>query len=178
MSDKQKKTLIMAIALGQLVIAVAIMIIGVMNKNMTNLNSNILMSGSLFLYWLLMDVADAVFRHKLDGITPERRAAYYQYILLDFVGLAGIAVFLFGLGGGNSYSIIGAAIYAFTMKPKKDSQDVFYGVVKQDEEEGGQTEEKEEWVTAATRKTESEVNAETSEETVSTENETVIEDKE
>lgn len=177
MSDKQKKTLIMAIALGQLVIAVAVMIIGVMNKNMSNLSSNILMSGSLFLYWLLMDVVDAVARHKLDGITPERRMAYYQYILLDFVGLAGIAVFLFGLGGGNSWSIIGAAVYAFTMKPKKDSQDIFYGVAKQEEEEDEQAQTEEEWVTAATRKADLEAKAENSEKTASGE-EPVIDSEE
>lgn len=177
MSDKQKKTLIMVIALGQLVLAVAVMIIGVMNKKISNLNSNILMSGSLFLYWLLMDVVDAIARHKLDGITPERRMAYYQYILLDFVGLAGIAVFLFGLGGGNSYSIIGAAIYAFTMKPKRDSQDVFYGVAKQEEEEEEQAQAAEEWVTAATRKAELQAKAENSEEAVS-ETETVTDGEE
>lgn len=154
MDNKKKGTLVMVIALAQLALAVAVMVIGALNKSMSNLQSNILMAGSLFVYWLLMDVVDAVVRHKLDHVTPEQKSAYYKYALFDFAGLAGIAVFLFGLGSGNSNSIIGAVIYAFTMKPKKDSLDVFSGKVKPEEPEEEPEEETEEWVTAATRKAE------------------------
>lgn len=145
MSDKQKKNLIMVIALAQLAIAVAIMIFGVLNKHMSTLQSNILMGGSLFLYWFLMDVADAYVRHQLEGISQERKSAYFRFAFLDFVGLAGIAVFLFSIGGNNSYGLFGAILYAFTMKPKRESQEIFYGKKKPEEtEEAVESEEAEE----------------------------------
>lgn len=150
MSDKQKKNLIMGIALAQLVAAVAIMIFGVLNKQMSTLQSNILMGGALFLYWFLMDVVDACARHQLDGISQERKSAYFRFAFLDFAGLAGIAIFLFSIGGGNSYGLFGAILYAFTMKPKRESQEIFYGKKKPEEEE--LPAEETTWVTAATRK--------------------------
>ena len=131
MSDNKKKNLIMGIALGQLALAVVFMILGVMRKNMTTLQGNILVGASIFLYWLLMDVVDTKVRHVLDDLSAERKNAYYRYALLDLAGLAGIVIFLFCMGGSNStYSILGAALYAFTMKPKKDAQDLYLGVEK------------------------------------------------
>lgn len=138
MEKKYKKqgTIVTVIALVQLVGALAIMIAGVMNKCITNLQSNILMGTALLLYWILMDVVEPRVAHRFDGITEAQKKAYPKYVLFDLLGFAGIAYFLLGMGYNQNGSIIGAVIYAVSLKPKQENQKIFMGqVVPQEEAE-------------------------------------------
>lgn len=136
MEKKYKKqgTIVTVIALVQLVGALAIMIAGVMNKCITNLQSNILMGTALLLYWILMDVVEPRVAHRFDGITEAQKKAYPKYVLFDLLGFAGIAYFLLGMGSNQNGSIIGAVIYAVSLKPKQDNQKIFMGQVVPEEE--------------------------------------------
>ncbi|MDO4343629.1 MAG: hypothetical protein Q4C50_02380 [Eubacteriales bacterium] len=137
MKKNTKINIIMGVALGQLILAVAVMIYGTFKKTITNSQSNGLIGVSLFLYWFLADVAEPFLMKRLDGISAERKSAYLKYILFDFIGLAGIAYFLLGMGNAGNSSLIGAVIYVVTVRLKRDNQDIFYGIKKAQEEETG-----------------------------------------
>lgn len=125
--DKRKSRIITIIALAQMVAALVILVVGVLHKNMTNLQSNILMGGTLLIYWILMDIAEPILTHRLEGISQAQKDAYPKYVLFDFIGYAGIAYFLLGMGSSQSSSIIGAVIYAVSIKPKQENQKIFMG---------------------------------------------------
>lgn len=126
--DKTKSRIITIIALGQMIVALVILVVGVLHKNLTNLQSNLLMGGTLLLYWILMDIAEPVLTHKLESATQVQKSAYPKYVIFDFIGYAGIAYFLLGMGSNQSSSIIGAVIYAVSIKPKQENQKIFMGL--------------------------------------------------
>lgn len=136
MEKKYKKqgTIVTVIALVQLVGALAIMIAGVMNKSITNLQSNILMGAALLLYWILMDLVEPRVAHRFDDITEAQKQAYPKYVLFDLLGFAGIAYFLMGMGSNQNGSIIGAVIYAVSLKPKQENQKIFMGKIVPEED--------------------------------------------
>lgn len=144
MEQKKRKTgrIILGVALAQLVLAVALMVWGVATKHLTTRQSNILVAVSLLIYWLLTDILEPVLAHRFDGITPEQKNAYYKFMGFDLVGLGGICYFLFSMGGTTgSNGILGAAIYALTVKIKRDNQDIFYGRKKAAEDAGSEKDE-------------------------------------
>lgn len=139
---KTRGRIVMALSLLQLLAALALMILGIMNDSITDMQSNIIMGVALFLYWLLMDIVEPKVTHRFDDITPAQKAAYPKYILWDFAGYAGIAYFLLGMGTSQNNSLIGAIIYAVSMKPKRENQDIFLGrVVPEEEEDSDESEE-------------------------------------
>lgn len=119
------------LSIGELAVALAVVAYGLLKGGMSGMTSNVIMGAALFLYWLLSDVAEPFAVHRMDGITQAQREAYIKYILLDLVGFAGIACFLFGVGGstGNNSGIIGAVVYVVVMKPKRQNQQIFYGQI-------------------------------------------------
>ena len=132
------------LSIGELAGALAIVAYGLLKGHMSGTTSNVIMGAALFLYWLLSDVAEPFAVHRFDGITQARKEAYVKYILLDLVGFAGIACFLFGVGGSSSGSnsgILGAVIYVVVMKPKRQNQQIFYGHIDPDAENGDEAEE-------------------------------------
>lgn len=141
--DKKKSRIITFVALAQMIVALAILVAGVLHKSITTMQGNLIMGGTLLIYWILMDIADPVLTHRFEGITQAQREAYPKYVLFDFVGYAGIAYFLLGMGSNQSGSIIGALIYAVTVKPKQENQKIFLGkeAPKQESEDGEETEE-------------------------------------
>lgn len=126
--DKTKSRIITIIALGQMVVALVILVVGVLHKNLTNFQSNFLMGGTLLIYWILMDIAEPLLTHRLERATQAQKSAYPKYVIFDFIGYAGIAYFLLGMGSNQSSSIIGAVIYAVSIKPKQENQKIFMGV--------------------------------------------------
>lgn len=141
-TDKKKSRIIIIVALAQLVAALAIMIYGVLNHSLTNFQSNILMGGSLLIYWILADIAEPFLCHRFDGISQTQKESYVKYLLFDFAGYAGIAYFLLGMGSSQSGSILGAVVYAISIKPKQENQKIFYGEIQP--EEAAEDEEPEE----------------------------------
>ena len=133
--DKKKRPWVTYLALAQLAIAVAIMTYGTFSKKLTGRQSDILITASLLIFWILTDIVEPVVMKRFAGITQEQKTAYMKFIALDFAGLAGIAYFLYSMGNAGGNGIVGAMIYVITMKPKRDSQDVFYHGVKETEPE-------------------------------------------
>lgn len=129
MDDRKKRTVITAVALGQLIAAVGLMVYGTLAKSMTNAQSNVLIGVSLLIYWALTDIAEPIWLKRFEGITEQQKSAYFKFLLFDFAGLAGIAYFLFGLGSNGNSGILGAVVYAVSIKIKRDNQDIFYGIV-------------------------------------------------
>lgn len=132
---KKQRMIITTVAIGQLIGALVLLILGVMNKKMTDLNSNILMGGTLLIYWILMDLAEPLLTHRLTGATKAQKDAYLKYVIFDFAGYAGIAYFLLGMGSNQSNGIIGAVVYAISMKPKQENFKIFRGEVVPEETE-------------------------------------------
>ena len=131
------------LSIGELAAALAIGAYGLLKGHMSGLTCNVIMGAALGIYWLLADVAEPFAVHRFDGITQAQKEAYVKYILLDLVGFAGIAYFLFGVGGstsGSSGGILGAVVYVVVMKPKRTNQQIFYGYI---DPEAEQTEEEE-----------------------------------
>lgn len=93
----------------------------------------------LVIYWVLLDVVEPRLLHELDGISEDRKRAYYKYAGTDLVGYAGIAFFIFNIGNAGSVGLVGAVIYVLSISLKKKFRDEFSGVNLQNE--GGQTEE-------------------------------------
>lgn len=133
----RKRGIILTVfSIGELVAALAVMSYCLLKGLLTSFQCNLLMGTALALYWVLMDVAEPVALHRFENITLTQKEAYVKYILFDAIGFAGIAYFLFGVGGGGSNSgILGAAVYVVAMRPKRESQKVFYGTVQPDAEE-------------------------------------------
>lgn len=122
--------IITILSIGELVVALAIVAYGLLKGQMSGFTSNVIMGGALGLYWVLADIAEPFVVHRFDGITQAQKEAYVKYIVLDLIGYAGIACFLFGVGGSSSGSnsgLLGAVVYVVVMKPKRQNQQIFYG---------------------------------------------------
>lgn len=135
------------LSIGELAGALAVVAYGLLKGHMTGTACNIIMGVALAVYWFLEDIAEPFAVHRFDGITQAQKEAYVKYILLDLVGFAGIACFLFGVGGSSSGSnsgILGAVVYVVVMKPKRQNQQIFYGHIAPDAESGEDEEETEE----------------------------------
>lgn len=120
------------LSIGELAIALAIVAYGLLKGHMSGMTSNVIMGVALGIYWLLADVAEPFAVHRFDGISQAQKEAYVKYIVLDLIGFAGIAYFLFGVGGstsGSSGGLLGAVIYVVVMKPKRQNQQIFYGYI-------------------------------------------------
>ena len=138
---RKRGRIVVAIALLQLIGAVALMAFGAIKGFLTGTQGNFLIAGSLVLYWVLNDIVEPKVAHRFDNITQAQKDAYPKYILWDLVGYAGIAYFLLGMGSSQNGSLIGAIIYAVSMKPKRESQDIFWGRTVPEEEPDGETDE-------------------------------------
>lgn len=143
---RKRSHIVVAIALIQLIAALGLMIAGILNEWLTSFQSNLIMGGALLIYWILSDLVEPKVAHRFDEITKAQKEAYPKYIFWDFVGYAGIAYFLLGMGSTQSNSLIGAVAYALSMKPKRDNQDLFLGrtVPEEESEEEMEEETKEE----------------------------------
>lgn len=120
------------LSIGELAAALAIVAYGLLKGHMSGLTCNVIMGAALGIYWLLADVAEPFAVHRFDGITQAQKEAYVKYILLDLVGFAGIAYFLFGVGGstsGSSGGILGAVVYVVVMKPKRTTSRFFMDIL-------------------------------------------------
>lgn len=89
----------------------------------------------LVIYWVLLDVVEPRLLHELDGISEDRKKAYYKYAGTDLVGYAGIAFFIFNIGNAGSVGLVGAVIYVLSISLKKKFRDEFTGVNLQNEAE-------------------------------------------
>lgn len=81
----------------------------------------------LVIYWVLLDVVEPRLLHELDGISEDRKKAYYKYAGTDLVGYAGIAFFIFNIGNAGSVGLVGAVIYVLSISLKKKFRDEFTG---------------------------------------------------
>ena len=137
--NKKLSWVFTVISIGELAGALAVVAYGLLKGHMTGTTCNVIMGAALVLYWLLEDIAEPFAVHRFDGITQAQKEAYVKYIILDLVGFAGIACFLFGVGGSSSGSnsgILGAVVYVVVMKPKRQNQQIFYGHIDPDAESG------------------------------------------
>lgn len=137
--NKKLSWVFTVISIGELAGALAVVAYGLLKGHMTGTTCNVIMGAALVLYWLLEDIAEPFAVHRFDGITQAQKEAYVKYILLDLVGFAGIACFLFGVGGSSSGSnsgILGAVVYVVVMKPKRQNQQIFYGHIDPEAESG------------------------------------------
>lgn len=135
------------LSIGELAGALAIVAYGLLKGHMSGLTCNVIMGAALGIYWLLADVAEPFAVHRFDGISQAQKEAYVKYILLDLVGFAGIACFLFGVGGsssGGGSGILGAVVYVVVMKPKRQNQQIFYGYIDPETTAAEESEETEE----------------------------------
>lgn len=142
--NKKLSWVFTVISIGELAGALAVVAYGLLKGHMTGTTCNVIMGAALVLYWLLEDIAEPFAVHRFDGITQAQKEAYVKYIILDLVGFAGIACFLFGVGGSSSGSnsgILGAVVYVVVMKPKRQNQQIFYGHIDPDAESGEDKEE-------------------------------------
>lgn len=144
MEEKRKKrtAVITAAALAQLAAAVAFGIYGSFKHVLTSRQGDILIGASLFLFWVLMDVAEPILLHRFDGITARQKSAYLKFAAFDFAGLAGLGYFLFTMGSVSGNGILGAVVYAVSIKLKRENQDIFYGITP--EESGEEDDEADE----------------------------------
>ncbi len=137
MEEKRKKrtAVITAVALAQLAAAVAFGIYGSFKHVLTSRQGDILIGASLFLFWVLMDVAEPILLHRFDGITARQKSAYLKFAAFDFAGLAGLGYFLFTMGSVSGNGILGAVVYAVSIKLKRENQDIFYGIAPEENSE-------------------------------------------
>lgn len=128
--NKKIGWVITILSIGELIAALGIVAYGLLNGRMSGTTSNIIMGGALGLYWVLADIVEPLAVHRFDGITQVQKEAYVKYIVLDLIGYAGIACFLFGVGGsGGNTGMLGAVVYVVVMKPKRQNQQIFYGII-------------------------------------------------
>lgn len=123
----KKKKIITALALGQLIAAIVLLIYGAFSRKFTGTKADIMVAVSLLIFWVLMDIVEPLALKRFTQITPERKNAYWKFIILDLAGLAGLAYFLYSMGRTGNNAVIGAVVYALCIKFKRENQDIFYG---------------------------------------------------
>lgn len=131
---RKRGRIVIGIALLQLFAALGVMIAGLFFEWFTGFQGNLVMGAGLAIYWILADIVEPRVAHRFDNITEVQKNAYTKYIFWDFLGYAGIAFFLFGMGSTQNNSLIGAIVYAVSMKPKRENQDIFLGRIVPEEE--------------------------------------------
>ncbi len=132
--NNRLKNLITGVALAQLAAVVIFGVFGAYKHIITGHQGDLMVGASLFIFWVLMDVAEPIALHRFDGITQRQKSAFLKFAAFDFAGLAGIAYFLFSMGGTGGNGILGAVVYAVSIKPKRENQDIFYGLVPEEED--------------------------------------------
>lgn len=151
MNNEKKSTLINIAGLVVLALAVLAMSLGLIKGTITGKQANIIVGTGLAVFWLLSDIVEPFVCGRMQDTTLAQKEAYVKYIALDLIGYAGVMYFLMGVGGnGKSGGILGAVVFAVSMKPKRNQRDIFLGIVTEEEKEEEHEEEAEEWITADT----------------------------
>lgn len=145
--DKQEKRKIrkkITIASFSLLAAALLFLVFIaLAKPATNMIFYVGISLFLIVYWLLLDVIEPRMLHEFDGITSEQMSAYYKYAGADLIGYAGIAYFVFSIGGTGNSGLFGAVIYILCVSIKRKFKEQFEGTPPQTEEQVEEAEIKE-----------------------------------
>lgn len=89
----------------------------------------------LVVFWIMMDIVEPRLLRQLDGISQERKIAYYKYLGLGLVEYGGLAYFVLTLGSDGNSGLLGAVIYAVGLRTKRKFREEYMGTApKQDEQ--------------------------------------------
>ena len=87
----------------------------------------------LVVFWFITEILPFLLTKELEGLSADRKSAYYKYLALTFVSYAGIAYFMLNTEGNG---IVGAMIYVAATMYKRRFQAIFTGR----DQEGNETE--------------------------------------
>lgn len=131
---KKIKNLITAVSV-VLLMGVAVTLYMAARMGLNKMVFNGMIIAFLVVFWVMMDIVEPRLLHQLDGISQERRMAYYKYLTLGLVEYGGLAYFVLTLGADGKSGLLGAVIYAVGLSTKRRFREEYMGTApKQDEQ--------------------------------------------
>ena len=138
---KKVRRLITGILIGLTAVVLAYFGYSIFSKNTNMTAFQVIMGVWLVCYVLLLDVLEPYLLKEFEDLTPERKTGYIKYLGTDIIGIGGLVLFVFMLGnpdGNSTVGLVGAIVYAFSMRPRQKFRKEFLGIVDevvQEEEE-------------------------------------------
>ena len=138
---KKVRRLITGILIGLTAVVLAYFGYSILSKNTNMTAFQVIMGVWLVCYVLLLDVLEPYLLKEFEDLTPERKTGYIKYLGTDIIGIGGLVLFVFMLGnpdGNSTVGLVGAIVYAFSMRPRQKFRKEFLGIVDevvQEEEE-------------------------------------------
>ncbi|MBU9739561.1 hypothetical protein [Diplocloster agilis] len=138
---KKVRRLITGILIGLTAVVLAYFGYSIFSKNTNMTAFQVIMGVWLVCYVLLLDVLEPYLLKEFENLTPERKTGYMKYLGTDIIGIGGLVLFVFMLGnpdGNSTVGLVGAIVYAFSMRPRQKFRKEFLGIVDevvQEEEE-------------------------------------------
>lgn len=123
------RRIITGILIGVTVLVLAYMVYALVTKNFNTRLFSVIMISWLAGYVVLLDVIEPYLLKEFEDITPERKTSYFKYLGTDILGIGGLVAFVLSMGKNGSYGLIGAIVYALTMRPKQKFRKEFLGIV-------------------------------------------------
>ncbi|MBU9728557.1 hypothetical protein [Diplocloster modestus] len=129
---KKVRRLITGILIGLTAIVLAYFGYSILSKNTNMTAFQVIMGVWLVCYVLLLDVLEPYLLKEFEDLTPERKTGYIKYLGTDIIGIGGLVLFVFMLGnpdGNSTVGLVGAIVYAFSMRPRQKFRKEFLGIV-------------------------------------------------
>ena len=129
---KKVRRLITGILIGLTAIVLAYFGYSILSKNTNMTAFQVIMGVWLGCYVLLLDVLEPALLKEFEDLTPERKTGYIKYLGTDIIGIGGLVLFVFMLGnpdGNSTVGLVGAIVYAFSMRPRQKFRKEFLGIV-------------------------------------------------
>ena len=129
---KKVRRLITGILIGLTAIVLAYFGYSILSKNTNMTAFQVIMGVWLVCYVLLLDVLEPYLLKEFEDLTPERKTGYIKYLGTDIIGIGGLVLFVFMLGnpdGNSTVGLVGAIVYAFSMRPRQTFRKEFLGLV-------------------------------------------------
>ena len=129
---KKVRRLITGILIGLTAIVLAYFGYSILSKNTNMTAFQVIMGVWLVCYVLLLDVLEPYLLKEFEDLTPERKTGYIKYLGTDIIGIGGLVLFVFMLGnpdGNSTVGLVGAIVYAFSMRPRQKFRKECLGIV-------------------------------------------------
>ena len=133
MTEEKKSQIRKGIAAVQVVLAAALLIYliyGIVTQNSNQIIFYALATVVVVAALVLNDVVEPYLTKRFEEMDEFQKEAYKKYVLWDAASWAGLLIFVFTFGGGDStFMIVGVAIYVVASRQKREYRSAYLGEV-------------------------------------------------
>ena len=118
-----------------LLVGVAVTLYFAVKMGLDKMVFNGIIIAFLLVFWVMMDIVEPRLLRQLEGISQERKMAYYKYLALGLVEYGGLAYFVLTLGTDGNSGLLGAVVYAVGLSTKRRFRDEYMGTAPKKDEQ-------------------------------------------